>query len=92
MKKLSFILLSLMILVSCRSMTSKGRSVNTAEKQIKNGNYYEAILNLSNALIADPDYKPAIEGLNSIFSEAINNQEEKVSLMKTTGSLSYPLS
>ena len=91
MKKLSFILLSLMILVSCRSMTSKGRSVNTAEKQIKNGNYYEAILNLSNALIADPDYKPAIEGLNSIFSEAINNQEEKVSLMKTTGSLRGPV-
>lgn len=87
MKKLSFILLSLMILVSCRSMTSKGRSVNTAEKQMKNGNYYEAILNLSNALIADPDYKPAIEGLNSIFTEAISNQEEKVSLMKTTSSL-----
>ena len=75
MKRLLLVLLSLMILVSCRSLTTKGRSVNAAEKQIKNGNYYEAILNFSNALIADPDYKPAIEGLNSIFNEAINNQE-----------------
>ena len=85
MKRLLLVLLSLMILISCRSLTTKGRSVNAAEKQIKNGNYYEAILNFSNALIADPDYKPAIEGLNSIFNEAINNQEEKISLLKTSG-------
>lgn len=87
MKKLLFIILSLMILVSCRSLTTKGRSVNTAEKQIKNGNYYEAILNFSNALIADPDYKPAIEGLNTIFNEAITAQEEKINIIKNNGSL-----
>ncbi len=87
MKRLLLVILSLVILMSCRSLTNKGRSVNAAEKQIKTGNYYEAILNFSNALIADPDYKPAIEGLNSIYDEAIKNQEEKISLTKTASSL-----
>lgn len=87
MKKILFIILSLVILVGCRSLTSKGRSVNAAEKQIKNGNYYEAVSEFTNALINDSNYKPAVEGLNSVFDEAVKKQEETISMAKTNSSL-----
>lgn len=87
MKKILVLLAVLILMSSCRSLTTKGRSVNAAEKYAKTGNYYEAVIEFSNALMNDPDYKPAIEGLNSSYKDALVQQEEKASNTKKSGSL-----
>jgi len=85
-KLVLFMVFSLFILCSCRSLTTKGRSVNAGEKFIEKGQYYEGILEFTNALVADPDYKPAIEGLNSVFQQAIEKQEDTINNAKTASS------
>lgn len=85
MKKILIFLMMVILLTSCRSLTSKGRSVNAAEKYLKSGDYYEAVIEFSNALMNDPDYKPAIEGLNSTYKSAVDQQEDKISNTKTSG-------
>lgn len=87
MKKnlISILILSLFIFSGCKSFSSKGRSVNTAQKYIKNGNYYEGVIAYTTALMTDPDYKPAIEGLNETFNEALLKQESLISVAKTSG-------
>jgi len=87
MKKILTLVFILLLMSSCRSLTNKGRSVNSAEKYVKSGNYYEAVTEFSNALMNDPDYKPAIEGLNSTYGEAIKKQEDKAANLRTNGSL-----
>jgi len=87
MKKVLTLVLILILMSSCRSLTTKGKSVNAAEKYAKTGNYYEAVIEFTNALMNDPDYKPAIEGLNSSYKDALVQQEEKASNTKKNGSL-----
>lgn len=87
MKKVLTLVFILILMSSCRSLTTKGRSVNAAEKYAKTGNYYEAVIEFTNALMNDPDYKPAIEGLNASYQDALNQQEDKASKIKTSGTL-----
>jgi len=87
MKKILFLLVVLILMSSCRSLTTKGRSVNAAEKYVKTGNYYEAVIEFTNALMNDPDYKPAIEGLNASYKEALVQQEDKAVKTKSAGTL-----
>lgn len=87
MKKILTLVFILIVASSCRSLTTKGRSVNSAEKYVKSGNYYEAVTQFTNALMNDPDYKPAVEGLNATYEEAVVKQEEKIANLKINGSL-----
>lgn len=87
MKKFFTLIMILIFITSCRSLTTKGRSVNSAEKYVKSGNYYGAVLEFSNALINDYDYKPAIEGLNEVYNEAIKRQENQILEVRQTGNL-----
>lgn len=87
MKKVLTLVFILLLMSSCRSLTNKGRSVNSAEKYVKSGNYYEAVMEFTNALMNDPDYKPAIEGLNATYGEAITKQRDKTANLKVNGSL-----
>lgn len=87
MKKIFSLIMILIFITSCRSLTTKGRSVNSAEKYVKSGNYYEAVLEFSNALISDPKYKVAVKGLNEVYYEAIKRQENQISNIKQTGNL-----
>jgi len=87
MKKILTLVIILILMSSCRSLTNKGRSVNSAEKNLKSGNYYEAVTDFTNALMNDPNYKPALEGLNSVYDEAIKNQEDKISNFRVNGTL-----
>ncbi|MBN2837439.1 MAG: hypothetical protein JXM74_01640 [Fusobacteriaceae bacterium] len=87
MKKIFSLVMILIMITSCRALTTKGRSVNSAEKYAKSGNYYDAVLEFTNALVNDFKYKPAIEGLNEIYSEAIKKQENQILDIKQTGNL-----
>ena len=49
MKKFFTLIMILIFITSCRSLTTKGRSVNSAEKYVKSGNYYGAVFEFSNA-------------------------------------------
>ena len=62
MKKFIFTIILSVFMISCASFSKKGKEVNYAKKNLESGNYYEAIINYSNALIIDYDYKPAIKG------------------------------
>lgn len=80
MKKLVLIMsIFLLIFGGCRSLTKKGRSVNRAEKLYESGDYYGSVEELSNTLVSNPEYKPAIELINLAFPLGINEEEKRVS-------------
>ncbi len=79
MKKIVLILsIFLLIFGGCRSLTKKGRSVNRAEKLYESGDYYGSVEELSNTLVVNPEYKPAIELINMAFPLGIKEEEKRV--------------
>ena len=90
MKKFIFTIILSVFMISCTFFSKKGKEVNYAKKNLESGNYYEAIINYSNALIIDYDYKPAIKGLNSIYKIGIDAQLNKINYLKETNSEDYP--
>lgn len=90
MKKFIFTIILSVFMISCSSFSKKGKEVNYAKKNLESGNYYEAIINYSNALIIDYDYKPAIKGLNAIYKIGIDTQLNKINYLKETNSEEYP--
>lgn len=88
MKRYIFVLMIItLFLGGCRSLTKKGRSVNKAEKLFEAGNYYGSVEILSNTLVTEPEYEPAIELLNEAFPLALDYELNQVS--SYTGSKDY---
>ncbi len=85
MKKLILILtIVLLTFGGCRALTKRGRSVNKAEKLYESGDYYSSVEELSNTLIINPEYKPAIELINIAFPIGIAKEEKLVKELKVS--------
>ncbi len=85
MKKLILILtIVLLTFGGCRALTKRGRSVNKAEKLYESGDYYSSVEELSNILITNPEYKPAIELINIAFPIGIAKEEKLVKELKVS--------
>ncbi len=85
MKKLILILtIVLLTFGGCRALTKRGRSVNKAEKLYESGDYYSSVEELSNTLITNPEYKPAIELINIAFPIGIAKEEKLVKELKVS--------
>ncbi len=85
MKKLILILtIVLLSFGGCRALTKRGRSVNKAEKLYESGDYYSSVEELSNILITNPEYKPAIELINIAFPIGIAKEEKLVKELKVS--------
>lgn len=77
MKKLNLLLIIICIFTfsSCRSLTSKGRSVNKAEKLIEQGDYYNSVNILVEVLQKNPDYVDALDTLREVYPMALDKKK-----------------
>lgn len=69
--------LCIFALSGCRFLTTRGRSVNRAEKLIEQGDFYQGSLVLSDVLIKNSLYEPALELFPTTFQNAMAQNLEK---------------
>lgn len=69
--------LCLFALSGCRFLTARGRSVNRAEKLIEQGDFYQGSLVLSDVLIKNSLYEPALELFPTTFQNALTQNLEE---------------
>lgn len=78
------LIISLLLITGCKSLTKEGSLLSEARKLEKNGNYYSAAINTMESVKIDNEYKDAIDFLKYIYPKANSDLLKKIEFSKNS--------